>query len=179
MNEIIHFLLEKGLKGISIFLLSISFMAMFISPSYIFIYLYKNSLFSEDNIYTTIIILVIIDAILFISLLTLSSIIPPYFYNKKNKGFIDKDKLGEKMYYISIVITLGLMSLISIIQLIAYYFKHIYGNKSELSFGIFIFFISFIVISVVLGFIWGRLKRKEVNANKEFKKLYREHKSRS
>lgn len=173
MEEVVKIIMGKGIKGVCTVLLIISFIAIFISPSFIFIYLYKSELISINKIYTTALIVLIADAILFVTLLILSSIIPPYLYKNKHPGKVIYGDESVKMFYSSVVIALGLMALISIVQTIFYYFRcvTVFGENSNLSYGIGVLVITIIFIIVPLINLWDKVRMDKKDKLEEIERL--------
>ena len=149
--ELIKSITGKGFKEVLRILMIISFIALFISPSFIFLYLYDKSIFKESNLFVGITMMIVISAILYIILFFLSSIILPLIYMliRKNNNEISSS-VSDKMSNITAVITLIFMGIISLVQIVTYYSNNNVTNNSPIKAGI----ITLAVIGGILLVIW-------------------------
>lgn len=141
----------KGIKESSKVLMGISFIALFISPSFIFLYLYDKSIFKESNLFVGVIMMIVISAILYILLFFLSSIILPciHILCKRDTERISNSE-ADKMNNITSAITLILMGIIALAQIVTYYSNNNVTNDSSIKVGI----ITLAVIGFILLIIW-------------------------
>lgn len=137
----------KGIKESSKVLMGISFIALFISPSFIFLYLYDKSIFKESNLFIGIIMMIVISAILYIILFCLDSIILPSIYMlcKRDTQVISKSE-ADKMNNITSAITLILMGIIALAQIVTYYSNNNVTNDSSIKVGI-------ITLTLIVGIL--------------------------
>lgn len=168
---ILH-LAEKGVKESFKILTIISFIALFISPSFIFLYLYDKSIFKESNLFVGIMMMIVISAILYILLLFLSSIILPLIHmiNKRNNNNEISSSESQKMSYNTVVITLILMGVISLVQIVTYYSNSNVTNNSPIKAGI----ITLAVIGGILLVIWIGIVIYNIYIKSRIKKMKKE-----
>lgn len=145
IDKLIEYLIEKfndkGIKGIAPIICVILSALVFISPSYIFIVLYKINLFKQFNLIINIINVLIFDGLLFSVLFVIGSFRGIKIDEKTGK-YVDNSSLSK-----DIIITILLMGLISMCLIIVYGVSVIIQMNDKMIIGI-------ITVGVTLGIIF-------------------------
>lgn len=156
IDDLIQIGKDKGLKVVPEILLVISFTVLFFSPACLFFILYKRGFFI--NIEYTIILILILSGMLFLTFYFLTSIIVPfsgfvrYWRTKRSKEI---DIKNCKVY--TFIITMLIFFTLSTILIIGYLAKRINEFCGITQYGIRLIIISITIIGGVLLILWGTL----------------------
>ncbi|MBP3916968.1 hypothetical protein [Clostridium sp.] len=152
---------EKGFEGILPAILIIIAILVYISPSYIIVFLYnKHSYVSLESIIS----ILIMDTILFITLFIVG--LSRGIINKKNmKVEYDSKLLNE------IQMTLVFMSIISAILLFIYLVIRFISGDYLIRIGLGVVVCSVVVISIPYLYKWYKIFQRYRNAKEENKRL--------
>lgn len=153
MDKLVNYLLnqieESGIKGLIPAISAIILALIFISPSYILIFFYERSLFSEYNLIINIMTVLILDTILFLVLFVIGS-----FRDIKineNGECEDSGKLSK-----DIVITISLMGGVSVLLTIVYGICTIIKGNSNIAIGVIT--LAVILVIILVYYILGAVK---------------------
>ncbi|GIM29309.1 hypothetical protein CPJCM30710_19750 [Clostridium polyendosporum] len=175
VKAIISLFSDKGYKNIGLILEIILLCILFISPSFTFIFLYNNELFSSIKLGWSILLILVFSSLLFMFLFVIRLI--------GNINLSAEDNISSRETIITnVIITIVMMAIIAVLLFLVYSVKLICSGDESTRFSIISLFVVIILvvlkdtikliqnIVVLLG-----LSKKENNLKKEEKVLQDEN----